>query len=299
MDIRGFEEFIIFATVFVFTPRHKIMNIFRKIWQKPFKTSFTKNILLIILILAVGYFAVTLYLHIVTRHDKVLQVPDMTGLTLTEAQAVAAEHELRLEVTDSVYIRGMERGVISRQNPTPGSKVKKNRRILLVINSVMPRQSIMPSLTGYSLRQAKTELIANGLKVGRLIYQTDLATNNVLAQQFHGADIRPGTRLDSGSSIDLVLGLNPKDSAAYIPNVIGYRYQLATDILIENSLNIDACHFDNTVSDYADTLAAYVYGQYPPASDSISVTIGSYVTLYLSKDVSKIPVPDADSTATL
>ena len=219
-------------------------------------------------------------------------------MNLAEASAVAAEADLRLEVTDSVYIRGMERGAIARQNPEPGGKVKKNRRILLVINSVIPRQSTMPSLTGFSLRQARTELASNGLNIGKLIYVNDMATDNVLAQQYRGEDIEPGTRLNSGTAIDLVLGLNPADSATFIPYIIGYRYQMATELLHDNSLNIYRCEFDTTVTDYADSLEAYVYGQYPPASDSISVRRGTSVTLYLSKDVSRIPVPEEETDST-
>lgn len=266
--------------------------------QKPFKYSLTKNILLILGILLAGYLIISLLLKIITRHNQELSVPDMTGMNLAEASAVAAEADLRLEVTDSVYIRGMERGAIARQNPEPGGKVKKNRRILLVINSVIPRQSTMPSLTGFSLRQARTELASNGLNIGKLIYVNDMATDNVLAQQYMGEDIEPGTRLNSGTAIDLVLGLNPADSATFIPYIIGYRYQMATELLHDNSLNIYRCEFDTTVTDYADSLEAYVYGQYPPASDSISVRRGTSVTLYLSKDVSRIPVPEEETDST-
>lgn len=270
----------------------------KKFLQKPFKYSLTKNILLIIGILVVGYVIINLFLRIITRHNQELTVPDMTGMNLAEASAVAAEADLRLEVTDSVYIRGMERGAIARQNPEPGGKVKKNRRILLVINSVIPRQSTMPSLTGFSLRQARTELASNGLNIGKLIYVNDMATDNVLAQQYMGEDIEPGTRLNSGTAIDLVLGLNPADSATFIPYIIGYRYQMATELLHDNSLNIYRCEFDTTVTDYADSLEAYVYGQYPTASDSISVRRGTSVTLYLSKDVSRIPVPEEETDST-
>lgn len=271
---------------------------FRQFLKKPFRYSLTKNILLIIGILVAGYVIINLSLKAVTRHNQELTVPDMTGMTLSEAAAVAEAAELRLEVTDSVYIRGMERGAISRQNPEPGSKVKKNRRILLVINSVIPRQSTMPSLTGFSLRQARTELISNGLNLGELIYEPDMATNNVLAQKHMGQDIEPGTRLNSGSRIDLVLGLNPSDSMTFVPNVTGYRYQMAVELLHDNSLNIHGSEFDSTVSTYSDSLEAFVYGQVPPASDSLGVRRGTPVTLYLSKDVSRIPVPEEETDST-
>lgn len=157
----------------------------------------------------------------------------------------------------------------------------------------------MPSLIGFSLRQARTELTSNGLRVGRLLYTEDMATDNVLAQQLYGKDIEPGTRLNSGTAIDLVLGLNPTDSITFVPNVIGYRYQMAVELLHDNSLNIYRSEFDGTVATYADSLEAYVYGQYPPASDSIGIHRGAPVTLYLSKDISRIPEPEPDSTDVL
>lgn len=270
----------------------------KKIFKKPFKSSLTQNILLILGILVLGYIIIIVFLRVITRHGQEFEVPDLYGMTLAEAAKATESLDLRLEVTDSVYIRGMERGAVSRQNPEAGSKVKKNRRILLVINSVIPRQSTMPLITGFSLRQARTELASNGLNVGKLIYVEDMATNNVLAQQYNGEDIAPGTRLNSGSYIDLVLGLNPADSTTFIPNVIGYRYQMATELLHDNSLNIYRNEFDGTVSTYSDSLEAYVYGQFPPASDSVSVRRGSSVTLYLSKDITRIPVPEEETDST-
>lgn len=262
-----------------------------KLFKKPFKESLTQNILLILAILIVGFLLVNLILVIATRHNQELAVPDFSGMKMENAIALAEEKHLRLEVTDSVYMRGMDRGVIARQNPAPGSMVKKDRRILIVINSVIPRQAEVPSLIGYSLRQAKTELLANGLNVGKLIYVEDMATNNVLAQQYKGEDIAPGTKIDSDSQIDLILGMNPAHSTTYVPNVIGYKYLLAKEILHDNSLNLYKTEFDGTVSNYSDSLEAMVYSQYPPASDSIAVRMGAGMTLYLSKDSSRIPVP--------
>ncbi len=270
----------------------------KKKQRKPFKQSLTRNILLIVAIVIAGYAIIVGGLRFITRHNQELSVPDFSGLTVEEAKLVADYLELRLEVTDSVYIRGMERGVISRQNPIAGSMVKKNRRILLVINCVSPKMSEMPAVVGLSLRQAKTEIIASGLNVGRLIYQEDMATNNVLAQKINGRDVEPGTKVLSSSTVDLVLGLNPAKNTTFVPNLIGYKYLLAKDFLQDNSLNLHSPVFDETVFTYSDSLEAVVYRQFPESSDSVEYIMGSPVTLYLSKDLSKIPVP-SDSTATV
>lgn len=264
--------------------------------NSPFATSFVKNGALILTILVIGYLCITFFLKGVTRHSKVYILPDFSGMTLQEAERFAQEKHFRLDVTDSLYIRGMQRGVICKQNPHAGAKVKKNRRILLTINSVVPKQVTVPDVVNYSLRQAKTELIASGLQLGKISYVEDIATNNVLAQQFKGSDILPGTMVESESKIDLVLGLNPEgNNTTYIPNVIGYKYTIAKDILFDHSLNIKRSLFDETVKQYADSLEAFVYRQYPEPSDSISVSMGTPVTIYLSLDESKIPVETPDN----
>ena len=67
----------------------------KKIFKKPFKESLTQNILLILAILLVGYLIVNLSLRIVTRHNQELTVPDLTGMSLAQAAAVAEEADLR------------------------------------------------------------------------------------------------------------------------------------------------------------------------------------------------------------
>ena len=146
----------------------------------------------------------------------------------------------------------------------------------------------MPSLVGCSLRQAKAELLRNGLALGKLIYVRDIATNNVLRQQRGGVDIAPGKSLPSGTVINLVLGLNPVDGYTYVPKLIGRQYMNAVDIIQENSLNVGKLHFDETVTTYADSVSAVVYLQ-RPATSSETVRMGTEVTLSLTTDLSKLP----------
>lgn len=255
---------------------------------KPKINPWLKSVIAIIVILVLLIVIIFASLNLITRHNKELEVPNFIGMSVAEAQKVAQQHSLRLEVTDSVYIRSMSRGAISRQTPESGSKVKKNRRILLTINSVVPKQVIIPYVIGYSLRQAKTELLSKGLTVGQLIYVSDMATNNVLAQKINGRDIEAGDAVESETPIDLVLGMNYMDNITYVPNVIGYKYQFARDLLHDNSLNIAMAQFDGTVITYADSLDAVVYRQSPAPSDSISHQMGTPVSIYLSKDQSKL-----------
>ncbi len=233
-------------------------------------------VVLVVFVLAVNFF-----LSAVTRHGKEIVAPDFTNMTYAEAKSVADAAGVNVIVSDSVYVRRMRPGAVYMQTPKAGTNVKQGRNVRLITNTTMPKEVNMPSLVGCSLRQAKAELLRSGLVLGRLIYVDDIATNVVLKQQRYGKDIMAGTPIYSGTTINLVLGLNEKDHLASVPNLVGQQYLKAVDILQENSLNPGRLVFDENIKDYADSVGAVVYSQRPAVEDSIKVVKGAEVTLYL------------------
>ncbi len=256
----------------------------------------TLNVLAGIL-LAVALFAGTKFmLGRITHHNQEITVPDMTNMSVAEAEKTASEYGIKLDVIDSVYVKRMGKGLIYRQNPKAGSKVKEGRRILITINAVNAKKVMMPNLVGYSLRQAKAEILSKGLQVGHLEYVTDIATNNVLRQLMDGREISPGTMVESGGKIDLTLGLNNDDCVTYAPMVIGMKYMNAIEAIHDNSLNIDNVIFDDTVRTYADSLDAVVFVQSPAYDRETPLLMGMGISLQLTRDKSKVHVPEEDPT---
>lgn len=245
-----------------------------------------KNLLLALVIFVALIAGAIILLRVVTKHNHEIVVPDFTNMSVSQAAAMAQEHEMRIQVTDSVYVKRMERGDVYRQNPKAGSHVKKGRRILLTINAVTPKSVTMPNLVGYSMRQAKAELLSRGLQLGRLIYVNDIATNNVLKQIMSDKEIMPGVQVESESVIDLVVGLNPADDRTVVPYIVGSRYLNAVDAVHDRYLNIRSLNFDKTVKDYSDSLNAMVYRQSPEEEECL---MGTGVTLYLTLDKNKVP----------
>lgn len=249
-----------------------------------------RNLLICVILIAVMVAGAMIFLNIVTKHNQELVVPDFSNMTVAEAQALAEEEGMRVEVTDSVFVKRMKRGAVRDQNPSPGAKVKEGRRILLTINAVNAKKVTMPNLVGLSMRQALAELQSRGLVVGKLIYVEDIATNNVLRQLRANREIEPGVSVESETSIDLVLGLNPdSDAATYVPDLLGKRYMSAVDIIHRQSLNLKSVRFDDTVMDYEDSLNAVVYRQNPDISMQ-PVSLGEEISLYLTTDQTKVPV---------
>lgn len=240
-----------------------------------------KNIIWAIVFFLVLLLLATLLLNTITHHGKTVEVPDLTCVNVDEAKALASKSHLKVEVIDSIYIRKMGKGEVFSQNPKAGASVKKGRRVLLTINAVTPKKVNMPNLTGLSMRQAKAELSSRGLSLGRLIYVDDIATNNVIRQIYRNHTVRPGKQIETGSEIDLEVGLNPSDNQTYIPDVMGMKYLRALDVIHENSLNTNKIIFDRNVKNYADSINAAVTKQIPSPSRA-PIVMGSGVTIYLS-----------------
>lgn len=221
-------------------------------------------------------------LSVITRHNQEMVVPDFRNMSPAEAEKIASRAGVRLVVKDSVYIRGIRKGVIFEQFPKAGSNVKKGRKIELTTNTLEEKRIPMPALVGFSLRQARAELIRNGLRLGRMSFVPDIATNMVLRQTFNGYDITPGDPITSGSNVDLVVGVDDMaDNMTQVPDLSGKPYMRAIDLIQDNFLNVGKIHFDSSVRTWSDTLNAFVYSQYPRAGSGFLVQ-GTDVSISLS-----------------
>ena len=256
--------------------------------NKPTSRWIIRNILLAIAFFAVLLVLTQMGLKAITRHNQVIIVPDLTGLSVADAKIVAKRNHIRTEVVDSVYVKRIEKGNVFSQNPAAGKEVKKDRVIKLTINAHQTKMVKMPNLVGYSLRQAKTEILSSGLSVGKLAYREDIATNNVLDQFIKGRYVAPGTEVEAETPVDLLLGLSPDENETFIPYLIGYTLAVARDNLFENSLNLGNVTYDETVESYQDSVSAIVYQQSPAYSPGAPVRMGATIHLKLTTSQAKI-----------
>lgn len=257
-----------------------------------------KKILISLLVAAgivlVLIFGSMVFLNVATMHGKMQTVPDFTNMSVAEAESLASGAHMRIDVVDSLYVKRMAKGHIYRQTPKAGTQVKKGRRILVTINALTSKKVDMPDLEGFSMRQATAELQSRGLVLGRLIYRNDMATDNVLAQRCKGNPIAPGTKVETGTVIDLVVGLNASDAQTMVPDVVGMKCLTATDAVHSNSLNVRAV-YDASVKDYNDSLKAVVYSQ-SPSAESVA-NKGNQVTMFLTIDADKYIKENMDGAA--
>jgi eukaryotic-like serine/threonine-protein kinase len=232
--------------------------------------------------------SINLCLKLVTRHNSSYPVPDFKGLSLPQAVELADEENLRIQVMDSIYSSTQKRGTVVEQEPQPGFKVKKNRRIFLVMNAMKPEKVSMPNIVGVSLRQAMAILESRGLVIGRLRYIPDIATNNVLKQRHDGRDIDAGEDIIKGSQIDLVLGKAGGYEPTMVPEVKGLKLAEAKRKIVQAYLNIGAVEYDQSVKSSEDTVSAVVYKQKPDPEKYLNASMGTFLDIWLTVDDNKI-----------
>lgn len=251
-------------------------DIFNFLWSK----IFLLNLLLALVVVASVFGFTYKWLNTYTNHGQSIEVPQLKGLNMKQVQDMVEHLHLRYAVIDSIYQLGEKPGTILEQDPAPKAKVKEDRTIYLTINSGLPPTVKMPDLTDVSLRQAEAILQTFGLKSGALTYRHDLAKNAVLEARFRGKTIKPGTSLNKGSVVDLVVGDGIGSERAFVPNLIGLTKAEALTALNDANLSAGAIIFDENIE---DSLSAVVYKQFPLPSDSLQLKQGESVDIYLKK----------------
>ncbi len=258
----------------------KIYNIYKFITGKVV----LRNLILAFIFTLIILLLVFKWLNIYTRHNKAFSVPDFFGLSLTDVNKITNEKKLKYVIFDSVYINDLERGTVVDQHPKPGFKVKKHRKIFLTMNAVNPERIAMPDLVNLTLRQALSRLESYGLKVGKMIYEPDLAINEVLAQFYNGIPIKKGDTIVKGSKIDLIIGKGLSNKKTAVPSIIGYTLSEAQVLLSSMVLKIGKPTFDSSVVSDEDSLHAKIFNQIPGYNNNELIPLGSSIDVWLSID---------------
>ena len=239
------------------------------------KRKFYKHLLFAI-ILTVALFWVSIkLLDIYTRHGDVYLVPDFKGKTLEQLKAEGYDDYFDFQVIDSVYDDSQPRGTVFMQNPEPGSKVKQGRHLFITLVSSMPEKVNMPNLKNLSLRQALVTLELSGLRVGSFEYVDYFARNAVIDQLVNEEPVEPGTELNRGTVVNLVVGKGEMKVFVPMPFVIGKSPKEAIYDLHYASLNIG-----NQVYMDDDVKNAKVYRTEPPYTKDEKLDLGTVVNIW-------------------
>jgi len=230
---------------------------FQFITKKPLWLNLLAGLILMVVLL----FILSIFLGPLTRHGKNKTVPNVVGKSFEEAQKILNNSGFDVEVQDSIYSDTVAKGSVLRQVPDGDATVKISRTVYVTINRRVPPMVEMPNLKDFSLRNAELQLRNMGLRVGDTLYVHDFAKNTVQEQRYKGAPIAPGTKIQQGSAIDLVLSDGLGETEFTVPNLKGMVFSEAKGFLESNGLSFLSVMPD---PDVTDTSNAYIYWQDPP-----------------------------------
>lgn len=192
------------------------------------KLNYTKLMLLVTAIVV----AVSLVAHFIfNRNLAEMAVPDVTNMTVVEAQKLLEEKEFKVELEEKYGDPDKYKpGTVMEQSPKAGEKRKQGSLIILTICKGAELKAV-PDVTGMSLTKAEQTLEAAGFKLGnvtkRHVDGEKMAV--VLSQSPKGTDKAP-----KGSKIDVVI--NEGDKA--VPNIIGKSVDEAKGMLEQAGLKL-------------------------------------------------------------
>lgn len=144
--------------------------------KRYFKIAFQLLAMLSITILFAG---ITLRLAL---HVGEVSIPELSGLTVSEASDAALHSGLDLNIENKYYSTTVPAGRVLSQAPAAGSEVRKGWQVR-VTESLGPQQVTIPNVVGEPIREASMDLRRDTLDLGTLAHldapgDTDL----VLAQ---------------------------------------------------------------------------------------------------------------------
>ena len=245
------------------------------------------GLLLLIVLLFLGS------LQLITRHGKTMKIPQVTGLSISEARKTLESQGFEVQIQDSTYLDTVPPLQVIKQVPEADNLVKVNRIVYLVVNQAIAPFVAMPNLVSMSFRNAMMVLGRYGIKLKDTAYKHDFAKNSVLDQLYNDQTIKPGTQIQHGSAISLVLGDGAGGYDFAVPDLFGLTYQEARLAMQADGLIMGAVVPDKDVS---DTSTAYIYRQSPEQFDDEKklnrIRQGQTIDIFLT---SQKPVRKTDS----
>ncbi len=263
------------------------MSLKQFLTSKTFLKHLIAAAILVILILVITMQGLKMYTH----HGEAYPVPDFTGLNIAEIRTAPQQGNFKFEIVDSVYVNDAAPGAVVDQEPEPGFRVKQNRTVFLTVNSSEPEKVALPKLTDISFRQAQVFAENSGIRIGIISYEPSEFNDLVLRVEQDSTELFPGEMLIKGSSVDLIVGRSRGNEATPLPDLTGVTINIARNMLNSAMLNMGVVIYDKNIVTSNDSLNAFVWKQYPSTRNTMQISLGSSVDLWLTTDSLKIEQP--------
>ncbi|MFJ9679941.1 Stk1 family PASTA domain-containing Ser/Thr kinase [Streptomyces sp. NPDC101194] len=208
-----------------------------------------------------------------------VDVPNVVGSTLKEAQKLADTSDVVLEVSSREPCEDQPKGRICSQTPTPNNKMAEKGTVRVVVSTGAPKVEV-PDVVEKTEDTARKDLEAKGFTVNVATVESDKTAGTVVKQDPGG-----GTKAEKNSEVTITVA---KQATQKMPNVADRDYDAAVAQLNGVGFkNVSRTDVDS------DKPAGQVISQNPPADSMQPLT--AQIVLTVSKgpqQPEKATVPD-------
>jgi beta-lactam-binding protein with PASTA domain len=181
--------------------------------------SFLYNAAVSVLLFLILFFLSAVIFSQVVLKSEVVSVPDLVGKPLALARAELQKKDLTLVQKGTEASDRFDRGLIVRQDPAVGSKIRISRVVQVYLSSGSGTVTV-PDLSERTLEESLTVLQASGLTKGKI---TQVHTPRLPAGKILDQRPAPGTVVERGFPVGLLLSQGGLDDRYVMPDLIGLR----------------------------------------------------------------------------
>lgn len=166
-------------------------------------------------------------------------VPDIRGMTEEQAKAALKKKDLGIKPIKRTESKKYKAGLVSKQTPEAGEKVKKNTTIEVVISSgLVKSKKQVPDVRGMSETEAQKELEDAGFKVtSSFRYDDSVASGNVIS-----TTPSAGTKAEKGSTVTMLVSQGTDKKT--VPDVRGMADATAQSTIKNYGFNVGTVTYD-------------------------------------------------------
>lgn len=203
-----------------------------------------------------------------------IEVPDLAGSKMEHAKLMLEGKGLFTSVVGESYDEKIPAGYVASHTPQAGSLIDKKSTVSLVISKGRQKVTV-PVLMQLPAEEAKTQIVAIGLKVGEIE-----SRQSSLVPQSRIIESKPpaGSELYKGDPVDLVVSAGVKVVTVFVPNLKKKSLTEAQNILARSGL------FMGKIIKRSEETADFdiILDQNPPAG--ARVTKGSSVSITINAE---------------
>ena len=168
---------------------------------------------------------------------KNVTVPDITGLTIAEAESKLKELKITYEISEEKYSSSVEVGKIISQEPPQGYRILENKAVKVVVSKGMEKTTV-PKVAGKTSEEAKKDLESAKLEVEIEEEISQKIEQGIVIRQ----EPKENTELNAGDKVKIYVSKGNGKKKLAVPSVNGKTEEEAKNDLTEQGLEVEVVY---------------------------------------------------------